>query len=118
MSDRTPPPPTTRFEWRCPQPACAFRVSTRSAESLAESVEAHMAYVHQVIAQLREIVCVDAATLFCAYTETDDGGYWQTDCGHDVMWEAGGPPSTHDIRYCGRCGKPIVERPYLPAEDI
>jgi hypothetical protein len=48
----------------------------------------------------------------CTYREEEGSEFWQTDCGRAFVWEDG-PPSQHGCIYCGHCGKPIVEKPFM-----
>jgi hypothetical protein len=53
----------------------------------------------------------------CVHIEEPLGEYWRSSCGHDLVWEDG-PPSEHGCIYCGHCGKPIVEKPFMePGEE-
>ena len=46
----------------------------------------------------------------CTWTQDDWGGdsQWETSCGHAFEFHDGGP-AENDIKYCGYCGKPLVE---------
>lgn len=52
----------------------------------------------------------------CIWREEQDGEFWRTDCGQDFVWE-NGPPSRHCVTFCGHCGHPITEVPYVYTDD-
>lgn len=54
----------------------------------------------------------EALAATCVWQETDDGEFWRGDCGMEFGLE-GGTPSRNQMRFCPRCGKPLVERPYV-----
>lgn len=52
----------------------------------------------------------------CIWREEEDGEFWRTDCGQDFVWE-NGPPHKHGVTFCGHCGHPITEVPYVYADS-
>lgn len=46
----------------------------------------------------------------------DSDGLWRTDCGNLFEFNAGGP-FENDMKFCGYCGKKLVEVPYEPMPD-
>lgn len=52
----------------------------------------------------------------CEYRETEDGEYWDTACGHQLVFEYG-PPSKSGCKFCGRCGGVLVEVSYVEPEE-
>ena len=51
---------------------------------------------------------------FCLWTETDDG-LWESSCGQIHEFMEGGPKDNCQ-KYCGYCGKLLVEVLYEPEE--
>ena len=52
----------------------------------------------------------------CTHRESSGWEYWTSDCGHDIVWEDG-PGSKHGAVFCSRCGKRVVEVPYVEPDD-
>lgn len=50
----------------------------------------------------------------CKWTADEDGVWW-TACGQGYVLNEGGPVENR-LKYCGWCGQPLVEVPYV--EDI
>ena len=45
-----------------------------------------------------------------------EGCVWAGDCG--VMWEFSyGSPKDNDVRFCPRCGRPLVQMPFVPEDE-
>ena len=55
--------------------------------------------------------------LGCSWSEDGDGG-WESDCG--LMWEFNneGGPLDNDMRYCPKCGKPLMVEPSAESEPM
>lgn len=47
----------------------------------------------------------------CAWIEDSDG-VWETECGEAFYFDTEGPPSSHRMKFCTFCGKPLVESLY------
>jgi hypothetical protein len=55
-----------------------------------------------------------AGALVCNWLE-DAEGVWGSDCGLSWIFVAGGPVDNR-MKYCPRCGKPLVDEPYDESE--
>jgi hypothetical protein len=89
-------------------PPNARTASLTEAADIADALAAGLRHQEPTVSSSSHSTCV--------HTESEDGEFWRTGCGHDVVWEDG-PPSRHGCIYCGRCGGRIVEVPWAEPQE-
>jgi len=52
----------------------------------------------------------------CTWTESNDGGHYETNCG-DMFVLNVGTPSENGMRFCCYCGRPLEEKLYAEEEE-
>ncbi len=53
----------------------------------------------------------------CKWTESWDGGDWDTGCGQTFTFNAG-DPSDNGCKFCMYCGKPLIEVPHTDPDYV
>jgi hypothetical protein len=63
-------------------------------------------------------VAVEIAADVCHWDQESDEfcDNWETDCGQTFVFEDG-TPEENSHRFCSYCGKPIVQRLYVPDQE-